>query len=244
MIYVFDGTMYGFTTALVQAFKDENAILTSKQTQLPLGQTPVFVTANESVARKAAERLTSFDRHAMEDLDVLLRSGEEDNEQVAFEYFKLLATLKRPIGRMLAQPAVFKAVEYIKKVRFEIHRFHGFVRFMETESGALYAPIEPDNDIADLLVKHFKARLPEYPFVIHDTKRKKAAVYDGENTFTAYLPHADVLICADEQAWQSLWKNYYHAVNIPSRERLKQMRGYMPTRYWKYMPEKQETPKE
>ena len=239
MLYIFDGTTSGFLTAFVQAFNDKNAVLTSKQTQLLLGQEPISVVSNETIALKAAERLTSFDRHAMEDLDTLLRSGMTDNEQVAFRYFRLMAKLKCPIGKRLAEPDVFTALSYIKKVGLEIHHFHGFVRFIETQSGALYAPIEPDNDICDLLVPHFRARLPEYPFVIHDVKRQKAAVYDGKNTFNAYLPHADVLICANEQAWQSLWKEYYHAVNIPSRERLKQMKGYMPVRYWKYMPEKQ-----
>ncbi len=239
MIYLFDGTSSGFLTAFVQAFSDESAFVTSKQTQLAIGQVPIYVETKAVIAEKAGKRLTSFDRYALDDLNTLLRSGMADNEQTAFLYFRLLATLKRPIKRMLAYPEVFKAVEYMKKVSFEIHRFHGFVRFMQTESGALYAPIEPDNDIADLLVPHFRARLPEYPFVIHDTRRKKAAVYDGKNAFNAYLPHADVLICADEQAWQTLWKGYYHAVNIPSRGRLKQMKGYMPVRYWKYMPEKQ-----
>ena len=239
MLYIFNGTPSGFLTAFVKAFQDENAVVTSKQAQLLLGQEPIFVAADEMIAAKAAERLTSFDPHAMEDLDRLLRSGMADNEQIAFRYFRLLAKTKRPIGKRLAEPDVFAAVECIKKVSHEIHKFHGFVRFMETESGALYAPIEPDNDIYDLLVPHFKARLPEYPFVIHDVSRKKAAVYDGKNTFNAYLPQANVLLCANEQEWQSLWKNYYHAVNIPSRERLKQMKGYMPVRYWKYMPEKQ-----
>ncbi len=239
MIYLFDGTMVGFLTTFVQAFKDENALVTSKQTQLLIGEELVSVPSDEMLARKAAERLLAFDRHALEDLDTLLRSGEKDNEQVAFRYFHLLAMRKRPIGKMLAESDVFQAVNYIKRVGQEIHRFHGFVRFMQTESGALYAPIEPDNDIADLLLPHFKARLPQYPFVIHDTKRKKAAVYDGKNTFNAYLPHANVLICADEQEWQTLWKGYYNAVTIPSRERIKQMKGYMPVRYWKYMPEKQ-----
>ena len=77
-----------------------------------------------------------------------------------------------------------------------------------------------------------------FPFVLHDVTRKKATVYDGKNLFNAYLPCADVLLSADEQGWQSLWKRYYAAVNIPSRERLKQMRGYMPVRYWKFLPEK------
>ena len=239
MIYLFDGTTVGFLTAFVQAFTDENAVVTSKQTQLLLGEEVLSIPSNERVASKAAERLTSFDRNALHDLDTLLRCGMEDNEQLAFRYFRLMAKTKRPIGRQLAEPDVFHAVEYMKKVGLEIHRLHGFVRFIETESGALYAPIEPDNDIADLLLPHFRARLPEYPFVLHDVRRKKAAVYDGKNSFNAYLPRANVLICADEQGWQDLWKGYYHAVNIPSRERLRQMKGYMPVRYWKYMPEKQ-----
>lgn len=242
MLYVFDGTQTGFLTAFVRAFADEDAVLSSKKTQLLLGQEPCFIDADARIAQKAAERLTAFDRHALEDLDQLLRSGMENNEQLAFRYFRLLARLKRPVGKRLAEPDVFAAVECMKKVGCELHQMHGFVRFMETESGALYAPISPDNDICDLLVPHFRARLPEYSFVIHDVARKKAAVYDGKNTFVAPLPRADVLLSANEQGWQSLWKNYYRSVNIPSRERLKQMRGYMPVRYWKYMPEKQESP--
>lgn len=240
MLYVFDGTTEGFLTALSKAFTDENAVLSSKPEQLLLGQESIFVQTNNSLSQRVAERLLSFDIHALEDLDKLLRCGMDDNEQVAFRYFHVMAKLKRPVGKRLAEPDVFRAVSYIKKVALEIHHFHGFVRFMETASGALYAPIEPDNDICDLLLPHFKTRLPEYPFVLHDIKRKKAAVYDGKNTFVAYLPEANVLLSTNEEGWQSLWKNYYHAVNIPSRERIKQMKGYMPVRYWKYMPEKQE----
>lgn len=241
MFYIFDGTPQGFLTAFVRAFTDESAVLSSKQAQLSLGQNLIFVETNPDVAQKAAERLQSFDRTALHDLDILLRSGMQNNEQIAFRYFRLLATEKRPIGKRLADPDVFTAVECMKKVGYEIHRLHGFVRFMETASGALYAPITPDNDICDLLLPHFRARLTEYPFVLHDVKRQKAAVYDGKNSFNAYLPQADVLLSANEQEWQSLWKRYYRAVNIPSRERLKQMRAYLPIRYRTHLPELQHT---
>ena len=113
---------------------------------------------------------------------------------------------------------------------------------METASGALYAPCSPDNDIVDLLARHFRARLPQFSFVLNDVGRKKAAVYDGKNIFVAPLHHADVVLSADETEWKKLWQRYYVAVNIPSRERLKQMRGSMPVRYWKFLPEKQIPP--
>lgn len=239
MIYFFDGSKDGFLTAFLQAFPDKNAILTSKKTQLVLGDAPRFIQTNAPLAEKAKLRLQTFDKHCLEDLDLLLRCGEEDHEQTAFEYFRFLAQTKYPVRDRLSVPEVFKAVAYIKKVRYEIHRFHGFIRFIESESGALYAPFSPDNDICDLLIPHFRARLPQFCFVIHDVKRKKAAVYDGENTFVAPLEQADILLSANEERRQTLWKRYYSAVNIPSRERLRQMRGYMPERYWKFLPEKQ-----
>lgn len=240
MVYIFDGTKNGFLTAFLQAYPDENALVTSKQAQLPLGEIPVFITTDDEKAKKTENRLLCFDKDCTYDLDTLLRCGQEDNEQTAFEYLRFLAKTKRPVSKQFAVPCVFKAMNYIKKVGLEIHHMHGFLRFMEMENGALYAPISPDNDICDLLAHHFKARLPEFPFIIHDIQRKKATFYDGKTTFNAYLPHADVLISADEEAWQTLWKDYYKAVNIPSRERVKQMKNFMPVRYWKHLIEKQD----
>ena len=238
MLYFFDGTKEGFLTAFCQAFQDENALLSSKNTQIFLGETPIFVQTNLEKAKKIGNRLTEFDKSALPDLDVLLRCGQADNEQTAFSYLRCLAMHKRPIRNRFALPEVFQAIAYIRKVGLEIHKLHGFIRFMQTESGALYAPFTPDNDICDLLLPHFRARLPEYPFVLHDVRRQKAAVYDGKNAFVAPLEKADVLLSADENEWQVLWKQYYSAVNIPERERLRQMRGYMPVRYWKFLPAK------
>lgn len=239
MFYFFDGTKEGFLSAFWIAFSDSNAVVTSKTAQLSLTETPVYVPTDHTRAERAKDRLLSFDRYCMDDLDRLLRHGASDNEQTAFRYFRYLAHKKRPVRKQLAEPSVFNAVEYCKQIGLEVHRFHGFLRFMETDSGALYAPFSPDHDICDLLVPHFRNRLPQFPFVIHDVKRNKAAVYDGTHSFIAPLQSADVVVSADENAWQTLWKDYYEAVNIPDRQRLRQMRGYMPVRYWQFLPEKQ-----
>ncbi len=244
MVYCFDGSKEGFLTALCLAFLDENAKIVCENEQLELGSLPVAVETDLEKAQRVENRLLSFDRDCMHDLDILFRSGMDSRIQIAFDYFRLLAKYKAPIGKRLAEPAVFRAVECIKKVGHEIHKMHGFIRFMETASGALYAPFSPDNDIVDLLVPHFRARLGGIPFVIHDIARKKAVAYDGKNAFLAPLEKADILTSANENAWQELWKEYYRSVNIPARERLKQMKGYMPVRYWKFLPEKQVSPKD
>lgn len=237
MLYFYDGTKAGFLTAFLQSYDDENAVVSSRSSQLLLGERSVFVETDEARADRAEARLCSFDKNFPHELSFLLRSGEDCAEQTALLYFRVLAKHKRPVSQMLTDEAVFKAMEIIKRVGLEIHRLHGFIRFTECAGGALYAPFSPDNDICDLLAPHFRARFPAFAFVIHDIKRKKAVVYDGKTTFVAPLEKAEIVLSADEDGWQSLWKEYYQSVNIPSRERKKQMRGYMPTRYWQFLPE-------
>ena len=183
MIYFYDGSKEAFYTAFLLAYPDEEAVLTSGSKQLGIGQKTVFVRADPARAKQAERRLEELDPECVKELDLLLRSGQPNRDTVAFGYFKLIAARGGPVRRMLAEDAVIAARECMQRVRFEIHRFHGFLRFMESACGALYAPVSPDNDICDLLVPHFRARLPQYPFVIHDVKRRKAAVYDGANTF-------------------------------------------------------------
>lgn len=237
MIYLYDGTREGFLTAFTKAYEDAGAKLATDTVQLPLGENAVTVETDGALSEKVKARLLSFDKRCIHDLDFILRSGDPDKTETAFGYFKLLAAKKRSVRGMLHEEAVRRADDCIRRVGLEIHRMHGFLRFLETESGALYAAFSPDHDIADLLVPHFRARLSSFPFVIHDVKRKKAAVWDGASRFIAPLDKADVIISADEYAWQNLWKRYYESVNIPSRERLKQMHGYLPVRYMKFMPE-------
>ncbi len=237
MIYFIDGTKEGFLTAFLLAFPDPDSAIASSEHQLALGQQCAFVTADEERAKRAERRFLQLDGRCMRELDTLLRSGEKNKEQIAFRYLRLIAQKQRPVRDMLADADVLAASECMARVGHEAERLKGFVRFLESASGALYAPISPDNDICDLLGIHFRARLPGYPFVIHDVSRKKASVWDGEHLFLAPLERAEVLLSADEEAWQSLWREYYRSVNIPSRLRLKQMRGYLPVRYRKFMPE-------
>lgn len=237
MIWFFDGSKDAFLTAFLLAFRDEHAMISSGNHQLALGQESVFVRADAEKARRCEARLKELDAKCMRELDLLLRSGEEEAAQIAFNYFRLIASHGGPVRGMLADDAVAKAAECMRRVTFEAHRLKGFVRFLEGESGALYAPVSPDHDIVDLLLPHFRGRMPEIPFVLHDVRRGKAAVWDGAHAFLAPLERAEIVLAADEEGWQALWKQYYRSVNIPSRRRLKQMKGYMPVRYWKFMPE-------
>lgn len=235
MIYLTEETRDGVLTALLTAWGDEEAVLLPKD-ERPLGPC-VEVVPDPQKARRALCRFQVLDGGCVREIDRLLRCGDEGHMQTAFRYLLLIAKRGGPVRGMLSHPDVLKAEQALRRVSHEIDRMKGFVRFRESASGALYAPLSPDNDIVDLLARHFAKRLPEYPFVLHDVRRKKAAVWDGEHLFLAPLQQAEVMLSADEEGWQRLWKTYFSAVNIPSRERIRQQNGYLPKRYRKFMTE-------
>ena len=237
-IFLTDGTAAGFYTAVFDAYGHEGSMITSCDMQLGLDSEITEVTADENKAKRVTDKLCKIDGYATGDVDLALRSGDCTKEQTAFEYIKLIVRSGRPVRRMLSQPAVIEMNGLTGRVAGELHKMKGFLRFMETASGALYAPYSPDNDITDLIAPHFKARLGAQPFVIHDIRRKKAAMCDGNEWFMAEVGEAEVYLSEYEQAFENLWRKYYSSVNIKERPHERQMKGYMPVRYWKFLPEK------
>ncbi len=238
-VFITDGTTEGFYTAVFDAYREDGAVITSPENmQLRFDSAVVNVAADSGKAQRVKNKLDRLDRYAAGDIDLALRSDDALREQAAFEYIKLLVKSGRPVRKMLSHPAVIDISDIISRVTGELHKMKGFLRFMETESGLLYAPYSPDNDITDLIAPHFKARLGEQKFVIHDVKRKKAALCDGNTWFIAAVGEAEVYLSEYERAFETLWKKYYASVNIKERPHEKQMKGYMPVRYWKFLPEK------
>lgn len=238
-IFITDGTSDGFFTAVFDAYKEDDAVITSQENEQLRFDTEIINVATDSQkAMRVRARLDKADRFATGDIDLVLRSNDSLKEQAAFEYIKLIIKNGRAVRKMLSNPTVIEISEIIGRVTGELHKMKGFMRFMETSSGALYAPYSPDNDITDLIAPHFKARLGAHKFAIHDVKRKKAALCDGKTWFMADVGDADVYLSEYEKVFEDLWKKYYVSVNIKERPHEKQMKGYMPVRYWKFLPEK------
>lgn len=238
--YLTDGTKNGFFTAVFDAYADKNAAITAEQhIQLSFGDELLSVHTEEEKAERVKKKLKLCDKNALDDLGVLLRNGEAGTEQSAFLYIRKLVRHGCPVSGKLSDPVVFDALDRIARVKEEAHRFTGFLRFTENSDGVLYAPFAPDHDILSLLVPHFKSRLSGIPFLIHDKKRGKIAICDGKSyTFAAACDSASFTPSSEQEDWEKLWKNYYKHVNVALRPHEKQMRGYMPVRYWKYLPEK------
>ncbi len=238
-IFITDGGSYSFFTAVFDAYRERECIITSDENvQMSFDSEIVRVETNYNKCARVQKKLLKYDSSAVDDILTVLRSCDSLKEQTAFDYIKRLMEQKTSIDRAYNLPEVIIFNELKHKVTYEVHKMSGFLRFMECDSGAFYAPYSPDNDITDMLMPHFAARFRNERFVIHDVKRKIAGIYDGHEWLIGYAGEAEVYLSEYEKVFQTLWKKYYKAVNIKERPHEKQMKGYMPVRYWKFLPEK------
>lgn len=237
--YLVDGSEDCFFTAVFFAYNDAEGVITSERDlQLGFDSGIREMSADGEKCDRVKAKLNACDSLAVEEICLLLRSCDRRKEQIALEYIRLILSRRRPVRQMTNLAAVMDMVTVRYKITGELHRFTGFLRFMENDAGFLYAPYTPDNDITDLLAEHFAERLKNQKFIIHDVNRNIAAVYDGQSLVMIQADEAQICLSQEEKAFEKLWKLYYDSVNIKERPHEKQMKAYMPVRYWKFLPEK------
>ena len=241
MIFYFcDGTPENFFTAVFDAYKETECVITSdSELQLSLGCETVRVQTDLKKCERVRRGLKKYDKYAEDDILRAFRSYDTNKEQICFLYIKRIFQYKKPVRNAYNLPEVVDLNTVLQQISYETHRFTGFLRFKETAGGTFYAPYSPDNNITDLLMPHFVARF-RAPFIIHDIKRKIAGLYNGSEWIMTYAGDAEICLSESERAFEALWKKYYQSVNIKERPHEKQMKGYMPVRYWKFLPEKQD----
>lgn len=131
-----------------------------------------------------------------------------------------------------------------RKVGREKHRMEAFVRFQQTKDHIYFANIEPDFNVLPLINTHFSKRYADQKWIIYDLKRKYGLFYDLNQTeiitidLKSNVPKKE-LFTADEQEYETLWKDYFKSTNIEERINTKLHIKHVPKRYWKYLSEKQ-----
>jgi probable DNA metabolism protein len=236
-VLIYDGTADGFYTAVFDGWK-ENCAVAENECNLQLGDEAVYIVTDEQKAARVSKKLKAISPVQEKNIRLVLRCAQPDKAEVARRYLRLVLACGASAAERLAEKDVRQFFDYLKKIKVEEDHLLGFLRFSECADGILYAPCSPDHDILELLLPHFTDRLCGQKFVIHDVGRKKAALYNGERVLIAPLDRAEIVLSADEEAYLALWREYYNAVNIQSRQNLKQMKRSMPVRYWKFMSEK------
>lgn len=243
--YFFDGTKNGLLTCIFESFYDRRIPddVTTECVQCGLLDEIVTIKTDNEKAERVYKCLKNCKtKYLVSDFNLTFRSGEKKRFKVLFDYLNVAISNKNiDVSKAFALPEIQAFTDLKNRIYTEMHRFKGFLRFMETEKGFYYACYEPDNDITELLVPHFTARL-QSPFIIHDIKRNILALCDGKRY--KILNGGDngvtVFMSESEEIFLDLWQQYYKSINIEERKNLRQMRNYMPERYWKNLSEKQE----
>ena len=245
MTYFCDETKDGLLTCIFESFYEKRIPddVTTECVQCGLLDEIVTIKTDNEKAERVYKCLKNCKtKYLVSDFNLTFRSGEKKRFKVLFDYLNVAISNKNiDVSKAFALPEIQAFTDLKNRIYTETHRFKGFLRFKETERGFYYACYEPDNDITELLVSHFTARL-QSPFIIHDIKRNILALCDGKRY--KILNGGDngvtVFMSESEEIFLDLWQQYYKSINIEERKNLRQMRNYMPERYWKNLSEKQE----
>jgi probable DNA metabolism protein len=251
----YNGTFDGFLSLIFYAFEHKlqpQEIFSEKQAVHDLFSEIVRIETDITKAERVWNGLikkTSPKNARM--VHVAFMSELPGVEMLLWRYLRKIFTSNHPdFYQNMLDEDVYEVVQTARKVKKEVHRFHGFVRFQQTADNIYFAPIYPDHDILPLLIPHFKSRYADQQWVIYDTRRKYGIYYDLESVSEIQIenPAADFetgalpkkVIDENEDHYLKLWQSYYDSINIQQRSNKKQMARMMPRRYWKYLPEKKD----
>ena len=173
-----------------------------------------------------------------------LASGEPDKGEAVYKTVVKGLSMKnrREVMGNLTDPYIHRVFELARFTANEAHFHVEFIRFRELESGLLYAPIGPKNNIITFITPHFADRLPLENFVIHDEVRNIFAVHPaGKEWFLMQgeedMKLADHCFSAGEEKYSELFCSFFHTIAIKERHNKELQRGMLPLRYRKYMTE-------
>lgn len=181
----------------------------------------------------------------LQDVMTLFLSENQDFENLMLQYIRIAQDAGKDPAGQKQHPVIHKAQKLIQKVRFEVHRFKGMLRFEQLETNYLWASYEPDHNISCLLAPHFKRRMPHENFVICDVRRGTGVLYD-QTDLNEIIFDIDILQTIRQQGtllkttdpYARLWKAYFDRIAIRERQNLKLQQSFMPKKYWRYLTEK------
>lgn len=192
---------------------------------------------SDTVKRKLGSELYKI-------LCCIAASSHEEKGTVIF--YMLLKALShgrndRKILDDMKDPYIVLASKLYTKVRREVHRFYGFLRFRQIGDGILYSRIAPGNDILLLLADHFENRFPNENWVIYDENRNKALFHaSGKKSFIRIgveeVFDTDNGIIKKEE-YEQLWRIFCGNISIRERQNLSLQQQMIPFKYRSNMEE-------
>lgn len=239
---IYDGTFEGLLTVIKELFSnrgEKGEILAARNRRPVLfyedRQVETDFLQAELMLKEIKDRISPA---ALRHIFYAYLSEEKEAGNKIYRYLKKGFTLGRQVDYNVADADVAAVHALSMRVGREKHRLMGLARFRLLKGDIYYAPLEPDCDVLVLLAPHFRKRLPEENWIIHDLKREKAVLYNKKEwLISALKAGVKPEKAAEEKQFQLLWKKYFRSIAIKERKNLRLQASFMPKKYWRYLVE-------
>lgn len=240
MDYLYDGTFEGLLTCIYFHYKEESAtgIYNASSYQQSIVNEYKIIKTDEIKAGTVSDAINQkVSREAYINVFYCFLSNIANKENIILEFLIFAFKYGKNTMNFFSHEKVLPINETYIKVSREEHKFLGILRFSDL-GGILYSRFSPDNDILILITDHFADRYKYEKFIIHDEKRKKAAVYsEGSWEIKENVIIDNPEYSKDEKIIQSLWKQYFTDLAIKERTNINLQFQFVPSRYRKNMVE-------
>ena len=241
--HLIDGSFDGLLTSVFVAYESRRfpeRIYARDEYQLDFTRAPIDICTDAAKAdRVQAGIMRRLGEEAFSNVWASFLSDDRERFTKIFRFLSFGFTAGRVACAQLAEPVVIDVFELARRVSREKERMLGFLRFSAMADGIQYAEIAPACNQLPFLAPHFADRMPDSPFVIHDTRRRIAAIYDAKEICYVETGAAAPAksLSEDERMFRELWRGFFNAIAVKERRNPKLQRSLMPKRYWSGMTE-------
>ena len=233
--YIYDGSFDGFLSVIYDCYyyKTPECIERDDSYNLNMFYEDEFIISDTVKSNKVSKAIVEkISKDTLIHVYQSFLSELQGIELKLLKYIQLGFRLGNKVNDYLTNEIVNEIQKYSRKVESEAHRFLGLVRFQEFNS-ILYAAIEPTYNISELIANHFKARLSNEKWVIHDYRRKIGIVYENNECILRDLKFEKLDSHEEEELfYQNLWKIFHKSVSIKERSNERLQMQNMPKKYW------------
>jgi len=242
IIYLFDGTFFGFLTVVFECFDNKNfdcRIMVNGIIQESICFRYIYLeTDNKKAERVVSGIKRKISEIAFENVYLSFLSFDENVFLDILKYLRLGFKVGGNVENYKTLDFVINVQKKRRNVQNEAHLLTGFLRFSETKENVLYSQISPENDVIEIIAEHFRDRLNNERWIINDVKRKKCAVYNGKNLLIMNdVYDLNISLSDDEEMWRNLWRDFFKSIAIENRKSLKRQNQVLPKKFRKYMTE-------
>lgn len=244
LCYVYDGSFDGLLTAIYDAYymhENPEYIVTEHDNVPALYLTIKHIAASPLKSEKVYNAiLNKISREALDNIFYVYISEVFNSGAIVLNYIKLGFKYGSQLQMHMYDKRIMDVQKICRKVQWESQRMLGFLRFSCIGTNTYYAPMEPDYNILALIAPHFAERFSDQNWIIHDIKRKTAALYNKTEWILVRVDDtAAARICAVNRDvfYENLWKKYFTDMSIKTRENPRLQKQHLPVRYWKHLTE-------